>query len=234
MCQGDDHMKLRNAKQDNLMNKETGWFPQIAIGFALVFTFFITIPIELFVPNQSDFFWFDIWFMIKHMLLAGGIAFLLFELICTVCRLLPGKGYLISLSFFLGVAIALYVQGYYLCMNNEVLIGGEPDWSMHTGSMILNLAIWLAIIAVCIATGLAKPKYLKKACIFAPLLIVVMPWRTEFHVRLPKWTMKQWMSSLRRFPFLLPQNRERAVDRPDSGKSTAGRNLISIQQTAVL
>ncbi len=167
-------MKLKNAKKDNLTNREIGWLPQIAVGIALVFTFFVTLPTELFVPNQSDFFWFDLWFMVKHMLLAGGIAFLLFELICTLCRRLPGKGYLIALSIFLGVAIALYIQGYYLCMNNEVLVGGEPDWSTHTGSMILNLVIWLAIIAACIAVGLAKPKYLKKACIFAPLLIVVM------------------------------------------------------------
>ncbi len=166
-------MKPEKVKQNNLTSREIGWLPQVAIGIALIFTFFIAVPIELFVPNQSDF-WFDIWFMMKNLLIAGGVAFLLFELICLACRHLPGKGYIIALGVFLGITIALYIQAYYLCMSNEVLDGGEPDWSMHTGAMILNLVIWLAIIAACVVLGLIKPQYLKKAGIFVQVLIIVM------------------------------------------------------------
>jgi len=66
------------------------------------------------------------------------------------------------------------VQGTYLCMGSEALVSGEPVWREMRREMLVNTAIWAAILLGSAALSLTKPKLFLKAVPAISALILVM------------------------------------------------------------
>lgn len=147
--------------------------PQLLCGLALCFTMLIFAPIEMVTLNNINF-----WFSVKHFLpLFLGLflaAFTAVELIFVLLRRLPYALWLQALSILLGVTLALYVQGNYLALGGEALLSGEPVWEEMRVKMLVNVGIWAAILTVCTALSLVKPKLFLKVVSTVSLLILVM------------------------------------------------------------
>lgn len=101
-------------------------------------------------------------------------AFVVAELVFLLLRRLPYALYMLMLALLFGLTVALYLQGNYLCLNNDVLGGGMPQWNAMARDMLVNLAIWAGILLISVSFMLLKPKLFLKAVSFVNALILVM------------------------------------------------------------
>lgn len=114
---------------------------------ALIFTFFIFGPLEIYLSNIT-FFAFSFDQLIGPILLAGlGMIVVL----TGVLLLLRGKIFTYSVSFLFSMALAGYLQGTFLNVNHGSLDGATIIWQNFKGQAALGLLLWAVIIIVPLA-----------------------------------------------------------------------------------
>lgn len=157
----------------NLKKKKLPLFPQIICGFVLCFTVFVFAPIDMYLLNSANF-WFSLEHFVPTFLILFAIAFVALEAIFLVFRRLPKPLYLLLLAFLVGGTTCAYLQGNYLCMTNEVLGGGTPQWNAMVKPALINLFVWSAILIFFVGFMLMKPRAFLKAVSAICGLILVM------------------------------------------------------------
>lgn len=155
------------------MGKGRPILPQLLCGLALCFTALIFAPVEMVTLNNINF-WFGVGDFLPLFIALFLAAFAAVELVYLGLRRLPYALWLLSLSLLFGVTLGVYVQGTYLCMGSEALISGEPVWREMRREMLVNAAVWAAILLGSIALSLTKPKLFLKAVPAVSALILVM------------------------------------------------------------
>lgn len=138
------------------------------VSFFFTFTLILFGPYEIFLLNNNDFsFGFiDIWQIIAIFAMA---VFLIVFGIGVALRGKMGEYYCILV--FAGTLCG-YIQT--MLMNGEMysLIGNDVGWRKST--IVINLGVWLAVIAGCFALRFGVRKYWKKVIYFLSVAIVLM------------------------------------------------------------
>lgn len=159
-------MKEKKAKGRPLL-------PQVLCGLLLCFTVLIFAPVEMVAINSTNF-WFGVGDFLPAFALLFAAAFVLVEAVFLLLRKLPYALYMLALSLLFGVTLCVYIQGTYLCLGNEVLTAGDPLWRNMLGEMVINTAIWAAVILASVCFALLKPKIFMKVVSAACALVLVM------------------------------------------------------------
>ena len=118
----------------------------------------IYLPLDSFIGNIDNFEFpiqrFIGWQLLFCVVIACFAATLLF--------LIPDKVYTYVYAALLGIGIAAYVQ--YNFLNSELtLLGVSNDaLSVSTKTKVINIIVWLVIIAACVALAVVLKKFQKK------------------------------------------------------------------------
>ncbi len=127
--------------------------PVIILSVCTPLILFVAIPFEIYANNMDEFLFslsgFFPWCVLFGFLLAAGIAAsLLF---------LPQKAYRIVYALILSITFMLFLQGTFLNFGVNSLSGDKlGSASVHIGLKILDLFIWIAVIAAAVVLSLLK------------------------------------------------------------------------------
>lgn len=153
--------------------KKRPLLPQIMCGLALSFMMLVFAPVEMVATNSTNF-WFKISDFLPVFLLLAAAVFAAVEIVYLLLRRLPYAVWILMTALLFGVVLAMYVQGTYLCLGYETLTSGDPVWRDMLSGMLVNTAVWGAILLGSAVFGLMKPKLFLKAVPAACALIMVM------------------------------------------------------------
>lgn len=128
--------------------------PTLLVAFLLPFIIFISVPFEIFGNNLDEFLFSVSGFMPLLALFAlSSIVVVFFALL-----FLPNRAYRITCAVFLALAFLFFIQGTFL--NSGLSLAGDnmgleptPVWKI-----ILNLFIWIIIIAGAVVLACLKDK----------------------------------------------------------------------------
>lgn len=126
--------------------------PQWLYGFsyetyvitALTATFFIFVPIDIYLRNSNEF-WFSLSDIIWMLLFCFTATTLLLS---ALAYLLKGKAKTFFICLLAGVALGLFLQSYIINIDYGVLDGRQIDWSSYRKQGIINALLWIMCIAV--------------------------------------------------------------------------------------
>lgn len=118
--------------------------PSLLLAIALPFTIFFFGPFEAYCNNIEEFgFAFGDfgWLSFAIALLCGVILFFLLWN-------LPGRVFDITYAVLFAIAVMLYLQGNYLNLDLNAVTGdGVGNATFSTTALVINLVIWLAVVA---------------------------------------------------------------------------------------
>ena len=112
------------------------------IVLALVLSFLLCVyaPIELFIANQSDF-WFSTDNLWTPALMLFGISFVLLTAIFAVLRKIGKTPYIIGIAVAFIALVISYVQGNFLVSGLPSLEGANVDWGRLSFGKLASLAL---------------------------------------------------------------------------------------------
>ena len=158
--------KSRNKKPKKKKDKYK-WV-SILLGLAFSFNLFVFAPFETYISNTKY-----LWFGPKSFLIYSALLFVLSTMtVYALCRFLPKKARNIVIAIFTGLTVGLYVQGNYLNTGYGLLTGDEIPWGNMVTKGLINVAVWLVILAVPIILLIFNKKLLRKAVKFISVLIL--------------------------------------------------------------
>lgn len=147
--------------------------PQVLCGLLLSFTVFLFAPIEMYILNGANF-WFQLKDFVPFFLLLFAVSFLMIEGVYLLFRKLPYAIYLLLLALLFSITFCIYLQGNYLCLNNDALTAEAPVWKDMLIPMLGNLLIWGSIIVGSIIFILLKPKIFTRIISAVCALVMIM------------------------------------------------------------
>lgn len=141
-----DELKM---KWNNLWsNPPMPYFKRFLIAifpcFTLIFTICFFGPLDIFISN-SRFFIAEYYVILKPFALLLFISSILFSVIISLAK---GKVFNTLINFILSLTICFYIQGNFLNHELEPLNGTTVQWGLKTTEAIINIMIWLLIIAL--------------------------------------------------------------------------------------
>ncbi len=127
--------------------------PVIILSICAPLILYVAIPFEIYANNMDEFLFslsdFFVWCVLFGFLLAAVIA-------CGVI-FLPEKAYRIVYALILSVSLMLFLQGTFLNFGINSLSGDKlGSASIHIGLKILDLFIWIVVIAAAVVLSLIK------------------------------------------------------------------------------
>ena len=160
---------------------ERTWKQRILLAVlpALLFAFnlFVFAPFDLFKGNKQ-FLWFRYMDLLPAMLILFGISFLV---LAGIALLLRGLVFNLYVSGVYGAALGLYLQGNFLNGHLGSLDGKTVPWNNMTISMLVNVLVWLLILAVpVVLLYFSKSMWSRLVKITACLLVVIQAMNMAF------------------------------------------------------
>lgn len=136
---------------------------------AFVLTFFFFGPLETMLANRAN-------FVFNPVNIVPGAALVSLAGILIGAALLAifrGKAYNFFMALCLAGTLCIYAQNTFMNGALPELTGDSVDWGSMRGSMILNAAIWLALL--CVPFALLRFREIwRYAAVLLPALICVM------------------------------------------------------------
>lgn len=142
----------------------------IFVTLFLVITFFVYAPFELYLTNQTEF-WFKLsMFAFVPIIISVVVgAFLIL-----VGHVIREKYRQYFSAFIFGLALAIYLQSNFLNLQVGVLNGADINWKDYKVSFVVNLLVWMVcIITPCLLVKI-KPQLMKKGMSYVSALISIM------------------------------------------------------------
>lgn len=158
---------------DNKAFAKLARVPQILIALMLSFSVFIFATINIYQLNKMSFD-FSISSFFVSLLIPFGLSMVCIWGMMMIARMLNRRLFMVIASTFFGLGIAFYVQGNFLCRNNTVLMGEEPEWIFLMGPAVVNLAVWFIIVLAMICFAMIKARLFLKVAVMASALLLVM------------------------------------------------------------
>ena len=121
----------------------------IILSFAISFMLCIYAPYELFLTNQSEF-WFGADIMLLPSILFFVCTFVLCFAVLCVLRRLGVTAYITGLALGLAVLVFSYIQGNFLVSGLPALDGTNFDWSAPSPERVKSIAILLVCICAAV------------------------------------------------------------------------------------
>lgn len=162
-----------NGKADNRIKGKIA--PALLSALAVALTVFVFGPFELYANNMSEFLFALGDFFGLFLLIALGVAILIFSALI----FLPRRIFDVACATVSAVALMLYVQGTFLTLGLTSVEGdGVGAGAMATSKIVVNAIIWLLVIGGGVAAALIFSKKnsggVRTATIFAMVLILGM------------------------------------------------------------
>ncbi|MDR1068836.1 MAG: sulfatase-like hydrolase/transferase [Clostridiales Family XIII bacterium] len=142
----------------------------LPLSFALSFSFIVFSCLDLYIANYSEM-PFTFSEAAPLILETGAIAFLI---ITVVLMIFKGVLLDILMSVAFAALIAGYLQSTFLNKGLNQLTGEAMDWGAHTGQMLVNVGIWIGVLAVILALRYFSRTTWRRLCVILPLVIIVI------------------------------------------------------------
>lgn len=140
------------------------------VSFLLGFMLLIFGPAEIFFANVAEFDF--LYGEFAGYMAAVFIAILL--LLTALLSLLPQKIHSIAVSVILAVSVGGYLQVMFLNKNLD-LLGVNPDgYHVGAGQWVVNLIVWLVVLAGMIVLSVQKNEVWKKVVLYLAILLIGM------------------------------------------------------------
>lgn len=129
--------------------------PSLLLAIALPFTLFFFGPFEAYCNNIDEFgFAFG-----DFGWLSFGVAFLVGVILFFVLWNLPGRVFDVTYGVLFSLALMLYLQGNYLNLGLNAVEGdGVGVATFSTGALVVNLIVWLLVVALSVTAMLLLHK----------------------------------------------------------------------------
>ena len=151
------------------MIKDGSKKPIIAAALFLTFTVCLYAPLSIYVTNRQEF-----WFNLRTIWYVPTLFFIFSFAFCLLPGLLlKGSLYRLYLGLLFGMACCFYVQGNFLGISAGLMNGNQIDWEAYSGRMLIDLVIWILLLAVCIFVCLRFEKA-QKITMYLSLLLFLM------------------------------------------------------------
>ena len=121
-----------------------------AVSMFLTFTICIYAPFELYLTNQSEF-----WFSLSLIWWIPLSVWIVAEVMVLLIGKLPIKKNLYEALLF-STAVCFYIQGNFLNLDVGVMNGAEIEWKDYSDHIAGNLIIWFVIFAIIISISIYK------------------------------------------------------------------------------
>ena len=108
----------------------------------LVITLVVFAPLEMYLTNQSEF-WFD---LSEFVFIPLSLAALAEGILVLIGKLLHGKSFNRYVAIIFGVALAIYVQANFLNIQVGVMNGADINWQEYNVNFVINILIWIICI----------------------------------------------------------------------------------------
>ena len=119
--------------------------PALTLSFALSFLLMLYGPLELFFPNQKEFY-FDVWLLLPELLKGFGLLLVVCMAAFVVCYVIHVRLYDLAL-LAAGVGfVCTYVQGMFLAGNLPPLDGRAMNWAAYSIQNIYTYILWGVVI----------------------------------------------------------------------------------------
>lgn len=163
----------------------------LAASFALVFTFFIFGPLEIYITNLA-FFAFNIRHLIGPVLLAGiGLT----ALITGILILLRGKIFNYAVSFVFSMTLAGYLQGNFFNIDHGSLDGATVVWQNFRGAAMWGMLLWAVIFIAPLALQYFNRKIWRRTVALLSLVLVGAQMVALLSIAIPEWRNGQFNAS---------------------------------------
>ncbi len=167
-------MSASIAKENKFFNqkRKARILPSVILSIALSIVLFISSPLEIFSSNVaefkfalSDFMW---WIALVATAFSVLVFCLLFFTPIVVNRVVYG--------FFIALLLLLFIQGNYLNQGLTLSGDGTSGTGVSTGATIVNVIVWVVIIALLIYLVLAVRKggIIRTVCFFLSAIIFLI------------------------------------------------------------
>ena len=130
----------------------------IVVSFAFAFMLCIYAPFELYLTNQSEF-WFDAVMMLKPAALLFALVFVGCVTAFLIVRLFGKTPYDVVLALSFAALVYFYIQGNYFIGGLPPLDGTNVDWSAPSPERIKSIVAIIVCLAAC---GVVFWKFRKK------------------------------------------------------------------------
>lgn len=146
----------------------------IFLSVTLSFLLCVYAPIEMFISNQSDF-WFNINNLWPIAVKLFGLVAVSFLILFTVLRLIGKTVYNIGIAVVFSILAISYIQGNFLVSSLPSLEGAKTDWNRLSSGMISSIALVLiVVIAVIIIFRWLKAVKFEKVIKYTTLALCSM------------------------------------------------------------
>lgn len=163
----------------------------LAASFALVFTFFIFGPLEIYITNIA-FFAFPFRMLIGPVLLAGlGMT----AALTAVLILLRGKIYNYAVSLVFSVTLAGYLQGNFFNVDHGSLDGAAVVWQNYLGAAMWGLLLWGVLIIAPLALQYFNRKLWRRCVSLLSLVLVGAQLVALLVIAIPEWRNGQFSTA---------------------------------------
>ena len=149
------------------------WLFSLLLSLFAPLTLFFFGPFEIY-GNNSEEFKFVLW---DFWLLCSVIALVSAALLFGLLMLLRGRAFHIGFGFLFGISLMFFIQGNYLSLGAGSLTGDGVGETISMAKNIVNLVIWITVVAGCITAMLLLHKYkstVRLVCTVAVIALVGM------------------------------------------------------------
>lgn len=166
--------KGRCYKLKHLKEKISAIKAGIVVSVSLSFMLCIYAPFELFLTNQSEF-WFDANTMLKPVFLFWCCAFCLSCFALILLRLINITLYHIGLAIGFSSLIAFYIQGNFLIKGLPSFDGATFNWNGYSIERVKSIVLWVGIVVVVLFVLFKfKADILKKVSIIGSICLFLL------------------------------------------------------------
>ena len=146
------------------------WFVSLLLALFAPFSLCVFGPFEIYANNMSEFkflLW-DFWS------LCAIIAVAAFALIFGTLMLLRGRAFDICFGLILGLSLMLFIQGNYLSLGAGSLAGDGLDGAISTAKTVINLVVWIVVVAACVVAMLLLNRFRDTVRLVATVAVVAL------------------------------------------------------------
>ena len=152
---------MDNNKKNKLLRV---MLPGIAVSFALCFMLLVYAPFELYLTNQSSF-WYTFSIMAQYTLAMFAAGMLLCVIAFFIAAKLGDKVMTAAVAAAVFVMLGAYIQGTFLVSGLPGMDGTEIDWGTYPAERIKSIAAWglSAAVTAVLLWKLGREKFKKIA-----------------------------------------------------------------------
>ncbi|MBQ3507760.1 MAG: hypothetical protein IJA91_04345, partial [Clostridia bacterium] len=164
------HREPVKKKPYNGYTVKEKWLVSLLLSLFAPLTLCCFGPFEIYGNNMDEFkfvLW-DFWILCGLVALAG--AAVLFGLL----MLLRGRAFDVCFGLIFGLSFMLFIQGNYLSLGSGALAGDGVGETISMTQNVINLVIWIVVVAACIVAMLLLHKFKEILRLAATVAVVAL------------------------------------------------------------